>query len=153
MNEPVQTTYLQGRSRALGPFHPSCERTEKKWFASLYSRIGESDPFSRTRHHTVSCGSTCGCVTVLALEDDGGGSIVRDYGAVGCDGTPSVRGPPSPGLRARTMDVAQDLMALRGSSHAYNFDCRLCFGRLIGDHDDRFEGFCWSKTLWRHRKG
>lgn len=54
-------------------------------------------------------------MTALALEDDGAGSIVRDDGVVECDGTPSVRGPPSPGLRARTMDVAQDLMALRGS--------------------------------------
>ena len=126
MNEPVQTTYLQGRSRALGPFHPSCERTEKKWFASLYSRIGESDPFSRTRHHTVSCGSTCGCVTVLALEDDGGGSIVRDYGAVGCDGTPSVRGPPSLGLRARTKYVAQINGFVWGVPHTYE---STAFGR------------------------
>lgn len=107
MNEPVQTTYLQGRSRALGPFYPSCERAEKKWFTSIYSRIGESDPFSGTGHHTVSCGSACGCMTALALEDDGAGSIVRDDGVVECDGTPSVRGPPSHGLRARTMDVAQ----------------------------------------------
>ena len=46
-------------------------------------------------------------MTVLALEDDGGGSIVRDYGAVGCDGTPSVRGPPSLGLGAQIKAVAQ----------------------------------------------
>ena len=40
-------------------------------------------------------------MTILALEDDDGGSIVRGDGAVGCDGTPSVRGPPSLGLGAR----------------------------------------------------
>lgn len=123
MDEFIKTFDIRRSVKDFGPFHPSCERAEKKWFTSLHSCIGESDPFSGTGHHTVSCGSSCGCVTFLALED-GGGSIVGDDGAVGCDGTPSVRGPPSSGLRARIMDVAQVLMALRGSSHAYHFDCR-----------------------------
>ena len=126
MNEPVQTTYLQGRSRALGPFYPSCERAEKKWFTSIYSRIGESDPFSGTGHHTVSCGSACGCMTALALEDDGAGSIVRDDGVVECDGTPSVRGPPSLGLRARTKYVAQINGFVWGVPHTYE---STAFGR------------------------
>lgn len=70
-------------------------------------------------------------MTVLALEDDGGGSIVIGDGAVGCDGTPSVRGPPSLGLRARTKDVAQILMALRGGVPTHIVSTAI--GRLIGD--------------------
>lgn len=124
MNEPVQTTYLQGRSRALGPFRDCGEGTEKEWCASLCAHLRKSYPFQRTRRHAIYRRSTCGSVTFLALEDDGGGSAVGDSDAIGDGDTPPVRGPPSPGLRARTMDVAQDLMALRGSSHAYNFDCR-----------------------------
>ena len=128
MDEPFKTSYIRRSVKDFRPFHPSCERAEKKWIASLYSRIGESDPFSRTGHHTVSCGSTCGCVTVLALEDDGGGSIVRGDGAVGCDGTPSVRGPPSLGLGAQIKDVAQLLMALGVD---ISLTCSIdCFGRI-----------------------
>ena len=153
MNERCKTVDIYRSCRNLRPLCCCGKGAEKKWLSTVCPCVRKSNSLSRRRHPEVHIGSTCGCVTILALEDDGGGSIVRGDGAVGCDGTPSVRGPPSPGLRARTMDVAQDLMALRGSSHAYNFDCRLCFGRLIGDHDDRFEGFCWSKTLWRHRKG
>ena len=146
MDEFIKTFDVRRSVKDFRPFHPSCERAEKKWFTSLHSCIGESDPFSGTGHRSIHRKSSFWRVKLFTRKQDDGG------GKVGVDST-SVRGPPSPGLRARTMDVAQDLMALRGSSHAYNFDCRLCFGRLIGDHDDRFEGFCWSKTLWRHRKG
>ena len=73
-------------------------------------------------------------MTILALEDDGGGSIVRGDGAVGCDGTPSVRGPPSLGLRARTKEVAQVLMALRGGVPTHITSTAV--GRLTGDHND-----------------
>ena len=118
MNEPVQTTYLQGRSRALGPFYPSCERAEKKWFTSIYSRIGESDPFSGTGHHTVSCGSSCGCVTFVAQEDDGAESVVAI--------SATVRGPPSLGLRARTKYVAQINGFVWGVPHTYE---STAFGR------------------------
>lgn len=128
MNEPVQTAYLQGRSRALGPFRDSGEGTEKKWFTTICPSFGKSNSLSRRRHPEVHIGSTCGCVTVLALEDDGGGSIVRGDGAVGCDGTPSVRGPPSPGLRARIWMLLRKLMVMCGVSlHTYSIDC---FGRI-----------------------
>ena len=147
MNEFGKITHLQGRSRALGHFSSSSEGDEKDWCSSLCSNLRTGDPFQGTGHTAVRRRPSCIRMKQFVLYiDDGAGNL-------GVDVLPSVRGPPSPGLRARTMDVAQDLMALRGSSHAYNFDCRLCFGRLIGDHDDRFEGFCWSKTLWRHRKG
>lgn len=52
---------------------------------------------------------------IMAKGDDGGGNVDVE--------SPSVRGPPSLGLRAQNMDDAQRLMALRGSSHAYSFDC------------------------------
>ena len=147
MDEFIKTFDVRRSVKDFRPFHPSCERAEEKWYTALCPRFGKSNSLPRRRHPEVHIGSPRRMMNqfIMAKDDDGGGNVGVD--------APMVRGPPSPGLRARTMDVAQDLMALRGSSHAYNFDCRLCFGRLIGDHDDRFEGFCWSKTLWRHRKG
>ena len=147
MDEPFKTSYVRRSVKDFGPFRDCCEGTEEKWFNTICPRFGKSNSLSRRRRPEVHIGSSRGMVNqfIMAKGDDGGGNVDVE--------SPSVRGPPSLGLRARTKDVAQILMALRGSSHAYNFDCRLCFGRLIGDHDDRFEGFCWSKTLWRHRKG
>ena len=146
MNEPCKTADIYRSCRNLRPLCYCGEGTEKKWFSTVCPSVRKSNTFQRTGHHSMHRRSSFWRVNPFTRKQDDGG------GKVGVDST-SVRGPPSPGLRARTMAVAQDLMALRGSSHAYNFDCRLCFGRLIGDHDDRFEGFCWSKTLWRHRKG
>lgn len=93
MDEPFKTSYIRRSIKDFGPFHPSCEGAEKKWFTSLHSCIGESDPFSRTGHHTVSCGSSCGCVTFVAQEDDGAESTVAT--------SSTVRGPPSLVLGAR----------------------------------------------------
>lgn len=106
MDEHFKTSYIRRSVKDFGPFHPSCERAEKKWFTSLHSCIGESDPFSGTGHYTVSCGSSCRCVTFVAQEDDGAESVVAI--------SATVRGPPSLGLRARTKYVAQVNGFVRG---------------------------------------
>ena len=86
MDEHFKTSYIRRGVKDFEPFHPSCERAEKKWFHSLHSCIGESDPVSGTGHHAVSCGSSCECVTFVAQEDDGAESVVATLA--------SVRGPP-----------------------------------------------------------
>lgn len=86
MNEPFKITYLQGRSRALGPFRDSGEGTEKEWCASLCSNLRKSNPLSGTRHYAVSCRATCGGVKFFKMNTDG--EKVLDVDA------PSVRGPP-----------------------------------------------------------
>ena len=100
MNEPVQTAYLQGRSRALGPFRDRGEGTEKKWFSTVCPSVRKSNTFQRTGHHSIHRRSSFWRVNPFTRKQDDGG------GNVGVDST-SVRGPPSPGLRARTKDVAQ----------------------------------------------
>lgn len=118
MNERCKTVDIYRSCRNLRPLCCCGKGTEEKWFNTICPGFGTSNSLSRRRHPEVHIGSSRGMVNqfIMAKGDDGGGNVDVE--------SPSVRGPPSPGLRARTMDVAQDLMALRGSSHAYNFDCR-----------------------------
>ena len=111
MNESVQTTYLQGRSRALGPFRDSGEGTEKKWFTTICPSFGKGNSLSRRRYSAVHRGSSFWRVKPFTQEDDDGEeSVVVAL---------SVRGPPSLGLRARTKYVAQVNGFVWGVPHTY----------------------------------
>lgn len=124
MDEPFKTSYIRRSVTDFGPFCGCSEGDEKKRFASLHSCIGESNPLPGAGFRAVSCRSACGRMNLFKNTDGRKGVDIEN------NETPSVRGPPSLGLRARTIDVARDLMALRGSSHAYSFDCRwqICIG-------------------------
>ena len=109
MNERCKTVDIYRSCRNLRPLCCCGKGTEEKWFNTICPGFGTSNSLSRRRHPEVHIGSSRGMVNqfIMAKGDDGGGNVDVE--------SPSVRGPPSPGLRARTMDVAQDLMALRGS--------------------------------------
>lgn len=120
MNELVKTFELQRSWRDLGPVHSHGEGTEKKWFPTICPCFGKGDSLSGRRHHSVHIGSPCGRVNQVVLEnsDDGGESIGVE--------APSVRGPPSLGLRARTKYVAQINGFVWGVPHTYE---STAFGR------------------------
>lgn len=112
MDEFIKTFDVRRSVKDFRPFHPSCERAEKKWFTSLHSCIGESDPFSGTGHRSIHRKSSFWRVKLFTRKQDDGG------GKVGVDST-SVRGPPSLGLRARTKEVAQVNGFVWGVPHTY----------------------------------
>lgn len=99
MDEPFKTSYLRRSVEDFGPFRDCCEGTEEKWFNTLCPCFGKDHSLSRRRYSAVHRGSSFWSVKPFTQEDDDGEeSVVVAL---------SVRGPPSLGLRARTMDVAQ----------------------------------------------
>ena len=113
MNEFGKITHLQGRSRALGHFSSSSEGDEKDWCSSLCSNLRTGDPFQGTGHTAVRRRPSCIRMKQFVLYiDDGAGNL-------GVDVLPSVRGPPSPGLRARIWMLLSDQWRCAGISPAH----------------------------------
>ena len=120
MDEPFKTSYVRRSVKDFGPFRDCCEGTEEKWFNTICPRFGKSHSLSRRRRPEVHIGSSRGMVNqfIMAKGDDGGGNVDVE--------SPSVRGPPSLGLRARTKYVAQINGFVWGVPHTYE---STAFGR------------------------